>query len=750
MPVSASTLRVEGGAVVLIAEDLTQGTVPEVWLRFTELSVPANGGYHFNGGARLGVLALLDCQLAGALLNLSQNGSQTWRVGLTNSLFERVYMNLGSGTGSTLTVRGRNNLFRGCTLKLHPTAANNWEWRENLFDGTSIAQYSVAVANSHNGYWQSTRMIPNSADDVVLGSLTYAEGPLGRFYQPAGSALTDAGSRTAAAAGLYHHTTTVDQAKDGPTTKVDIGFHYIALADGQPVDTDHDGLADYAEDRNGNHVVDAGESNPENPRSINPDQPDGQTKAYEAAVGRVSYWCDVTRDFYGTVHWMQPDVSFTMRWWPLLPGFAYHVGDFSNCDPAPPPTHHITTRILWLPLCDALHEDYSVAEGWHHQTGLQAPPSADVPVPWERCVAYIGQFPPGVSPPAGTYTRHAETKAGLWTGGREWSHKPDRCFLLNVELMDKSNGASVRSYEHGEVQLSEPDNRIDQAVEINPVTANVMVRGKRVDANGQVFITEKKETLVDVTPDLASCSWFSFSMVKHDPVMVTLSWSEHPLLSAPVGPSELQDAFDRAMIFLARDDDDATLRIPDWDPQVIPGSPQFNAALYNNDDVPTYIEFVIPKAKRAQFPTQFPPGTTNNFALTNYLDRTRWDRVDELRFATFANIKVVNSIRVANQVYLAWGRCDAPCILVTRDYALSGGVLAHEYGHTRGLLHRGDTNKVFDCDVANPGVVNDPTALLRGDPGNPADPEYPRIGDEVNRRERSQLTFFYPGLFWYG
>jgi len=352
-------------------------------------------------------------------------------------------------------------------------------------------------------------------------------------------------------------------------------------------------------------------------------------------------------------------------------------------------------------------------------------------------VAYIGQFPPGVSPPAGTYTRHAETKAGLWTGGREWSHKPDRCFLLNVELLDKSNGASVRSYEHGEVQLSEPDDRIDQAVEINPVTANVMVRGKRVDANGQVFITEKKETLVDVTPDLASCSWFSFSMVKHDPVMVTLSWSEHPLLSVPLGASELQDAFDRATIFLARDDDDATLRIPDWDPQVIPGGPQFNAALYNNDDVPTYIEFVIPKAKRAQFPTQF-QGT--DFAHSKFLDLRSWPDVDTLRSAAFANIKVVNSIVVGGTTYQAWARCDAPSVVVTRDVRCDGGILAHEYGHTRGLLHRGETQPLLlDCDVANPGVVSDPTALMRDDP---------EVGHEVNRRERSQLTFFYPGLFW--
>ena len=45
------------------------------------------------------------------------------------------------------------------------------------------------------------------------------------------------------------------------STMVDIGFHYVAVGtNGVPLDTDGDGLADYAEDSNGNGSPDTGET----------------------------------------------------------------------------------------------------------------------------------------------------------------------------------------------------------------------------------------------------------------------------------------------------------------------------------------------------------------------------------------------------------------------------------------------------------------------------------------------------------
>ena len=59
------------------------------------------------------------------------------------------------------------------------------------------------------------------------------------------------GQRTAAAAGLFHYVTEAGPQKEA-ATQVDIGFHYVATANGLPNDTDGDGIADYLEDRNGN------------------------------------------------------------------------------------------------------------------------------------------------------------------------------------------------------------------------------------------------------------------------------------------------------------------------------------------------------------------------------------------------------------------------------------------------------------------------------------------------------------------
>ncbi len=56
---------------------------------------------------------------------------------------------------------------------------------------------------------------------------------------------------------MFHHTLTVDQAKD--IGWADVGFHYVALnASAQPADSDNDGWPDYLEDKNGNGIFDSG------------------------------------------------------------------------------------------------------------------------------------------------------------------------------------------------------------------------------------------------------------------------------------------------------------------------------------------------------------------------------------------------------------------------------------------------------------------------------------------------------------
>src|SRR5207245_10380636 len=63
----------------------------------------------------------------------------------------------------------------------------------------------------------------------------HAQRELWNYHQPKTSRLRNKGSRTADLAGLYYHTTTVDQAREG-ATRVDIGYHYVSTNCG-PVDT---------------------------------------------------------------------------------------------------------------------------------------------------------------------------------------------------------------------------------------------------------------------------------------------------------------------------------------------------------------------------------------------------------------------------------------------------------------------------------------------------------------------------------
>ncbi len=92
------------------------------------------------------------------------------------------------------------------------------------------------------------RLSPTKTTDKVVSTFNFqssASDPSRPFYLPTGSSLINAGSQSASLSGLFHYTTTTDQAKEG-SSLVDIGLHYIALnAQGSPVDTDGDSLADY-------------------------------------------------------------------------------------------------------------------------------------------------------------------------------------------------------------------------------------------------------------------------------------------------------------------------------------------------------------------------------------------------------------------------------------------------------------------------------------------------------------------------
>ncbi|MBM3883446.1 MAG: hypothetical protein FJ387_27690, partial [Verrucomicrobia bacterium] len=160
----------------------------------------------------------------------------------------------------------RNNLFwRGRLNVADYTGTGSWTVKDNLFDHVTLT--GEAVPNSHNGY-VATGVLPGSGSGnvTVPSPADYVSGTLGGYYYPTSggrlSLLINAGSRTAAQAGLFHYTVKVTNEKDGDETPptVDIGYHYVACANGVPVDTDGEGLADYFEDWNGDGVRQATES----------------------------------------------------------------------------------------------------------------------------------------------------------------------------------------------------------------------------------------------------------------------------------------------------------------------------------------------------------------------------------------------------------------------------------------------------------------------------------------------------------
>lgn len=233
----------------------------------------------------IGDVTMADCQLRG--VNWGHMGDFYLHLfTLKNCLCERSSFTFAQGTSyasmTNLAITLQNDLFYRCNLSLihGGSAYGAWNLYDNLFDNCASA-YGGGLSLSEIGYptgsTLSTLGYNGFIGTTAIGttgnktSLTedFQSGPLGNYYYPttvvAGSLanLINNGSQTAAAAGLYHYTTTQNQTKEGldtsgPTVgQVDIGFHYVALdSGGKPTDADGDGVPDYLEDPSGPSVND--------------------------------------------------------------------------------------------------------------------------------------------------------------------------------------------------------------------------------------------------------------------------------------------------------------------------------------------------------------------------------------------------------------------------------------------------------------------------------------------------------------
>jgi hypothetical protein len=234
----------------------TYSVSPQARFRFTGWSVPAQDNYHFYGPGNMTEVSFTDCQFQGGYL-----ASESPSLRATNNLFERVYVS-ALELNASMNVTFPNNTFYGGTLELLQSSGT-WTFKNNLFDRTTNSVLGGVFTNDYNAYVTTNYGVISAiaAHDIVLtNSPAYQLGSLGSYYFPTNSSLINAGSVTnAALAGLYHYTTTTNQVKEG-TSRLDIGFHYIATANGVPVDTDNDGVPDYQEDSNGSGSVSSGET----------------------------------------------------------------------------------------------------------------------------------------------------------------------------------------------------------------------------------------------------------------------------------------------------------------------------------------------------------------------------------------------------------------------------------------------------------------------------------------------------------
>ncbi len=275
-------------------------TPPTVKFRFCEFIATKADVLFYTGvqttfGWHVSAFDMRDCVTHGGTFRVDKGGLTATDFKVINNIFDRTYLTCYYGFTNTFFL---NNYHRGGTIQQR-WSTNSPVIQNSILAGTTIImQQSSGPAASYNAYLgQTNRFTPTSTNDV-LTNMTFVAGPLGSYYQTNNSPLANTGSQLASVAGLYHYTTTTNQAKE-TNSIVDIGFHYVALdTQGNPVDTDGDGIPDYLEDKNGNGVVDSGETD-----WLNPDSDyDGVSDGAEIAAGtdplsgasvpliRLAYW----------------------------------------------------------------------------------------------------------------------------------------------------------------------------------------------------------------------------------------------------------------------------------------------------------------------------------------------------------------------------------------------------------------------------------------------------------------------------
>ncbi len=185
--------------------------------RFTAMSgLGAQRSFVGGGGSPVNLI-LSDSLVEDSALVIGQTA-----MALTNNCLRRCQLAAGNAS-APMGVYMFNNLLLQSTVWLGLLATDAAIY-DNVFDGSALV-HDGTLNQDFNGFVRCPTP-SGGVHNVTLNQLDYTSGPMGDYYT-ASPPLINAGSRLASAAGLYHYTTSVGQAKEG-ASKVDIGLHYVA------------------------------------------------------------------------------------------------------------------------------------------------------------------------------------------------------------------------------------------------------------------------------------------------------------------------------------------------------------------------------------------------------------------------------------------------------------------------------------------------------------------------------------------
>ncbi len=186
---------------------------------------------------------------------------------VTNCLFDRCNFQQVQGESGNV-MNAINCTVHGTILYLNNTTPIPILIENCAFDGTTFntsgyggnATYDTY---DYNAYTNGAGVLPvgGSHNVIVTNGFNWQSSWFGSYYLPTNSPVIDKGNTNANYLGLYHFTTQTNQIPE-TNSIVDIGYHYVATdTNGNPLDSNGDGVPDYLEDGNGDGVVDNGETN---------------------------------------------------------------------------------------------------------------------------------------------------------------------------------------------------------------------------------------------------------------------------------------------------------------------------------------------------------------------------------------------------------------------------------------------------------------------------------------------------------